>query len=404
MDNKGDKINDNKNYLVVPSVTNEKFKQINDRLLKTNEILKKNTIYNTVNALNKTSDIINNSIRNCYNNVFLTSQMDNLSNLVSKTVAPTLNGLSTTVGSIAKMQLSLINTKMIESLTNPLITVINRIAESQREIVNTIAESIKISNPLFDSFTKTIEEIKANPNSLASWLNYYDKLSEFFWILPYQMDVNELHEVLKTIQTEQEFDRYILKYFNKSKINFLLKDNMNMLNRKQDKKLFEQIILAYNNKSYALANIGLISMIDNLLSYYLIDKGCVSRLNLFEPIIKDLDSKNGLSDDFIFIVMMINSNINLLYENVEFNEKIKIKTNKKSRRNPVSHGKSYSNKKIDTIMLFNTMYYLLIAQNELKKYKSSLIYNRNKKEFYIPDKENKVKMKNQIKQNVKNKK
>lgn len=107
---------------------------------------------------------------------------------------------------------------------------------------------------------------------------------------------------------------------------------------------------------------------------------------IFEPIINDLDLRRNNSD-FSFIVMMVNSNINLLYENIEFNNKILISTNKKSRRNPIAHGKSYSYKKIDAIMLANTLYYLLAIQSELKEYKDSL-YKKNK-EFYIPSKEEK---------------
>ena len=95
--------------------------------------------------------------------------------------------------------------------------------------------------------------------------------------------------------------------------------------------------------------------------------------------------------------MMVNSNINLLYEQIEFNNKISINTNKKSRRNPISHGKSYSYKKIDTIMLLNTLYYLLVIQNELKEYKNSLYRNSRKKEFYIPTREEKRKIKEKIK-------
>ena len=93
--------------------------------------------------------------------------------------------------------------------------------------------------------------------------------------------------------------------------------------------------------------------------------------------------------------MMVNSNINLLYEQIEFNNKISINTNKKARRNPISHGKSYSYKKIDTIMLMNTLYYLLVIQNELKEYKNSL-YRNKKKEFYIPTKDEKRKIKEKI--------
>lgn len=40
----------------------------------------------------------------------------------------------------------------------------------------------------------------------------------------------------------------------------------------------------------------------------------------------------NVSDDFIFVVMMVNSNINILYENLHFNGKVNIYTNKKSKK------------------------------------------------------------------------
>lgn len=352
----------------------------------------KNDLYklNIKNVLNYNSPL--ESLKSQLNNY-------NFSETIVKSVIPSLNSFSTLIGQIAKHQISLFNSEIIEAMTNPMIKIIKQIADSQRILMNNIIETITFS-PLFESLSKTLEEIKANPNSVVSWLNYYDKLSEFFWIMPYQMTSEELHTILSTIKTEKEFDRYIVKYFNKYRVNSLIEDIKRMLKRKQDIKLFEQIIFAYNNKCYSLASMGLISIIDNLLSYYLINKGCTSRIKLFEPIINDMEDKQGLSDDFSFIIMMINSNINLLYEEIEFNEKIKIKTNKKARRNPVSHGKSYSNKKIDTIMLLNTIYYLLIAQNELSNYKNSICYDRKKKQFYLPDKKKKQEIKKQIKENI----
>jgi len=361
------------------------------------QLKKNNQLYKNIEDINNISKITNPLEK-------LKLPTYNISENIVNSLSSSMNGFHSAIESIVQKQLSIINNKMIESITNPLFNAINQIAESQKALMNTVISTITINNPLFESLSKSLEEARANPNSIYSWFDYYDKLSEFFWIMPYQMSADELHEILTNIKTEKEFDRYISKYFNKKIVNSLICDIKKMMNSKQDLKLFNQIILSYDNKSYSLASMGLMSLIDNLLSYYLLNKGCNSRIKLFEPIIEDLDRKREISDDFPFIVMMINSNINLLYEDIEFNDKIKIKTNKKARRNPVSHGKSYSNKKIDTIMLLNTLYYLLISKSELKEYKSSLCYDRNKKEFYFPNKEQKQQVKNNIKNNIKKKK
>lgn len=305
--------------------------------------------------------------------------------------------ISKVMGTLAKQQLALYDSNVIQQMTNSMSKAISQIAEVQKQFMNTISETIaKNVSPALRALAFSLDEAKSNPDSLLSWMNYYNRMSEFFWIMPYKITTEELHEILQNVATEKEFDQYINKYFNKAKVELLIKDISIMLPNKNQRKIFDQIVTAYKSKSYALASIGITTMIDNCLSYYLIDKGCTSRLKLFEPIIKDLDLKRENSD-FSFIVMMVNSNINLLYEQIEFNNKISINTNKKSRRNPISHGKSYSYKKIDTIMLLNTIYYLLVIQNELKGYKNSLYRNSKKKEFYIPSKDEKRKIIEKIK-------
>lgn len=391
--------NDLDNHIVAPSF--QKLEQERKSFSEIEKSILKNSLSNLTGGIN-TTNILSNIVKKQSNMVLnsITQPYNNLQNSLSKSLIPSINTFSNTLQGIANSQLKLIDTKLIQMMTNPLMNAVNQIAESQKAMMNTILSSITINNSFFASLSKSLEEAKANPKSVYNWFEYYDRLSEFFWIIPYKMKPEELNEILVNVTTEKEFDRYISKYFNKEKVDLLINDIKGLITRSQDKKLFEQIVLAYNNKSYSLASMGLMSIIDNLLSYYLINKGCTSRIKLFEPIIKDIDRKYGMSDDFPFIVMMINSNINLLYEDIGFNDKIKIKTNKKARRNPVSHGKSYSNKKIDTIMLFNTVYYLLVAKEELKEYKDSLCYDKNKKQFYFPDKIKKKEIKKKIKENI----
>lgn len=307
--------------------------------------------------------------------------------LVQIKSATGIDRLSTMIGEFARLQLSICSENIMERISNSISNVISQIAEVQMQFINSITETIsKNITPVFRGLVDTLEEARNNPDSRLNWMNYYDKLSEFFWIMPYKITTEELHEILQCVETEKEFDKYINRYFSKTKVNLLFSDINNMLSNNAQRRIFNQIVKSYEDKSYALASIGITTMIDNFLSYYLIDKGCSSRIKLFEPIINDLDLRRNNSD-FSFIVMMVNSNINLLYENIEFNNKILISTNKKSRRNPIAHGKSYSYKKIDAIMLANTLYYLLAIQSELKEYKDSL-YKKNK-EFYILSKEEK---------------
>ena len=74
---------------------------------------------------------------------------------------------------------------------------------------------------------------------------------------------------------------------------------------------------------------------------------------------------------------MLNNNINLLFDNVDFNN-IKISNNKAIRRHTTQHGKKYSNKKIVSIMLLNTLYNLLYIKEDLKVYKQRLKVKKEK--------------------------
>lgn len=148
-----------------------------------------------------------------------------------------------------------------------------------------------------------------------------------------------------------------------------------------------------------LVNAGLILMIDNLLTFYLINKGCLSRIGIFETILEEMEENEN--DTYLsFILLMLNNNINLLYKDVEFNDRIKIETNKKSRRNPTSHGRYYTNKKIDAIMLMNTIFYLLVVQNKLKKYRNR-IYKDKQKKFVVANDEEKKQIKLNIEKSKK---
>ena len=253
------------------------------------------------------------------------------------------------------------------SLTEPL----QQLTNLQKELADFINKQTNLIPPFLKALSNALEEVKANPDSRLSWLNYYDTLAEYFWIFPYKMTTEQLHELLKNISEEKDFDSYMKKYFTKGKVIEITNDIRSMLENKNQKDFFDQIIFSYNNKKYALANVGLTSVIDNALSFYLNDKTKTKRRYIFEPIIDDLNSKNENSQ-LLFIVMMLNSNINLLY--TRFTNKYSIHTRKKARRHAFAHGKLYSNNKVDALMLLNTLYYILLLQQELKEYECTLCF------------------------------
>ena len=131
-----------------------------------------------------------------------------------------------------------------EKFANILAEPLQQLTNLQKELADFINKQINIIPPVFNSLSYILEELKPNPDSVLSWQNYYDTLTEYFWIFPYK------------------------------------------------------------------------------ITY---DKTQTKRRYIFEPIIDDLNSKNENSQ-LLFIVMMLNSNINLLYK--RFTNKDSIHTQK----------------------------------------------------------------------------
>lgn len=247
---------------------------------------------------------------------------------------------------------------------NPIQEKIQLLMESLRPIINQVTNSISDMTPYFGELAKTIKEIQKNPNSVFNWIEFSKSLSNYFWLPPYLMESSQLMELLKTVDCEEKMDEELEKYFTEQVIDKLLSEIINKSFEKH-KKIMVQIKKAYDNKSYALINTGLFSIIDSLCSFFVVNKKKNTyRINLFEPILR-IEKRE--SDDYysILILSMLNANINFLYSENNISHKL-------ARRHPSQHGEFFSNKKIDTIMLLHTTYYLLIMTDVYKKYEKSL--------------------------------
>lgn len=242
--------------------------------------------------------------------------------------------------------------------------------------IDAIADNIKelfAKNKYLIDLLDYYEKIEKDPNSFINWENYLNKLKEYFWMIPYEMGPSELLKILKEVNSEDDFDNYILNYFDDNKIKSLI-DNIEKKLSDNKTIFFKQIKVAYNNKLYMLVGLGLITIIDDELSFFIKNKKCTSRYNMFEPIIKKM--KNEPADTFPFFIMIINNNINTLFENYDFDQSITIETNKKIRRHLALHGKYYYCDKIATIMLINTLYNILLLK-EIKPEFNNILKKEN---------------------------
>lgn len=297
-----------------------------------------------------------------------------------------IDSLKKTMQKITEMHVSIFTSEFMSSLTNPISKIVEQLNEINEKIINTF-NAIKF--PDLSELQNALKEAEENPDSVYNWMRYYDLLSEFIWIIPYRITTDELYRILENITAEKEFDKAIQKYFSKAKVIEMMNDIEKGL-KGTSKNVFSQVREAYNNRYYSLCGMGLISIIDYLLSFYILNKGQPARKGIFEPIIRDmkLDSDNS---KFSFIIYMLNSNINTIFEDYSFNGPLKINTNKKFRRHPVEHGKLFNNKKIDVIMLMNTLYYIILVQGKLQNYKNKLGYKKSKFVILSPKEVKKIK-------------
>lgn len=270
-------------------------------------------------------------------------------------------------------------------------TIIDKITEITAPIVHIAKDGlIKLQNSYKKLLTTTIqnlrdtlEECRNNPDSLLSWMDYRKMMKDVFWIYPYKIEPNELKNILKQNLNEKDFDKYMKKHFKKNIVEELANETLKLM-QKNHQTMYRQAINAYFEKSYSLCNNGLISIIDDLTSYFMSDKGASARKGLFVPIVNEIYSldTNKLKTAH-FILMMISENIDMLYTNTDFNSNIKPNNAKGINRHSTIHGKYYSNKKESSLMLLNTIYYLLQTIKNFKQFKNKLKYDKKNKQFEI---------------------
>lgn len=247
----------------------------------------------------------------------------------------------------------------------------------QNQMNNILKNFEKVLEPI-KNLSLEFEKIIKNPESYLNYISYMKELEKYYWAMPYKIKASTLKEIIEKVGNEKEFDEFMFEYFSDEKINEMLYEIEAKIS--QEKKIvFKQIMSNFHLENFAIINNSVISIIDDELSKYTKNKKDTSRKNLFLPIYEDLDEKEKISINDIYL-RILNNNINKLFENINFNN-IKINTKKEIRRHILQHGKKYSNEKIDSIMLLNTLYGLLAIENYLEKYKNKLIFINNKRGF-----------------------
>lgn len=305
-------------------------------------------------------------------NTNLSSPLQKFSESILESIKPSYfdfnHRLVETMKPIVSMQSELISN--IVKQMNPMQEIAKKLSEALKPITSQVIDSLPKMSLYFQELSETLEKIRKSPDSIYNWIKFSRSLSNYFWLPPYLMESEQLMELLETVESEEQMDEKLEKYFTDEIIESLFNE---IIDKSLDKhkEILEQIKIAFDNKSYALANTGLFSVIDSLCSFFVINKTRNTyRIDLFKPII-EIEQNDDDNYYNVLILSMINSNINFLYSKNK-------QTHKIARRHPSQHGDFFSNNKIDTVMLLHTTYYLLICTTAYKKYKRKLVLETKK--------------------------
>lgn len=234
---------------------------------------------------------------------------------------------------------------------------------------------VEFSTNYMSQFVKSINQLQEtyeNPNSLFSSFKYKESLKNFYWSMLYGLKKEELFEIIKTINSEAEFDNYMEIYFTEEKMSLMF-DELLYQTREPQKLILEQSIFAFKHEQYALSNMGILSLIDYSLSFLLRDKMETKRKGILDLVMSELTNLQIRKIDlsYYLLVATLSNNIDRVFEPNRITNPV-IEGNKQARRHPSQHGFGFSNKKVDTLMLFNILYNIYLLRPYLSDFENKL--------------------------------
>lgn len=264
------------------------------------------------------------------------------------------------------------NKKALEPITLSLNILQEQINNS---IKISLAPALKAIELNMSGISLMLKDLYKNPEGVLNFFEYMHKLDGFYWSMPYGMNGNTLNKIINSSGNDKLFDLNMSRYFSKKRMNELFKDTIVRLPRNK-RILYKQIQNAFNSKSYQLVNGPIIALIDDTLSVFLDNKGNTKRKDILLPILEDMEE----SDDwFLYVfISMLSNNLSTIFNVVDLHSEIIISNSKKIRRHAIQHGKfSGSNKRIESIMLLNTLFNSVITVYQLEKYHNKISYKKN---------------------------
>lgn len=244
----------------------------------------------------------------------------------------------------------------------------------QLNIGTDLTKSLKCTLTSFQKFNELYNKAEADPDSVINHMKYEEALEGFYWAWPYGITGEKIKGTLEKCQTEVDFDKEMQKYFTKQKMQSIFKEIYSGL-PKHHKMLLKQVEHSYWRKDYAIANNALMSIIDNILRRYMNRSDSIKRKGILEPMANYYGGFTPKEAPFYLRMEMLSHCINFIFQRYDFSNTIHIETNKKANRHVAVHGFKYSNNRIDTILLLNTIYEILSLQKYMKPFEGTIIIN-----------------------------
>ncbi len=223
-----------------------------------------------------------------------------------------------------------------------------KLCESQQIILKDINNPLKIMARGF-----------VNEQKLLTEKTKYSAILKHNWAYPFKITPKKVEELNK-----KNFDEYMLDFFTDKRTKEMfcyINDNL----PEHHKMLFKQIEDGYFKEMYALINIAIYPIIDDLLSIL-----CKKTNEKILASIIDWIKQNIQYESFPIIKLsMLSNNIDSIFKFFKFDEEGVYNNEIFPRRHLSLHGKKYSNRKIDSLMLLNTLTQLLYYREFLKRFK-----------------------------------
>lgn len=259
------------------------------------------------------------------------------------------------------------NNDQYKKLTNQFEMLSNKIKKDFRNISDEFRKFSLKQFQFSDMYAKALND----PESVINHMEYGEQLNKFYWPWPYEMSGAEIKKILKGCNLEKDFDKQMQVYYTPQRTQRLFRVVYMNLPR-HHKVIFRQVINSYQNYDYAIANNALMSIIDNMLQKYMANPASVRRKGVVRPMVDCYGMCTPREAPFWIRLNMLSYAIDVIFEHYNFAYKMRIDTNKKARRHPSVHGFRYSNQKIDTLFLVNTIYEINYHNKYMKPFEGTI--------------------------------